>query len=150
MGLDVFESLGIAIGGDESIPIRCIVADFEARTGVFDARSLVFDSTDTNVVGTGTIDMGEERLDLRLRPYPKDFSPFTLRTPISVEGTLAQPDAFPDPADIGVEGTAKKVLNSVLTVVQGVLPPPDFGPGENAPCRDLIAQARRPVDGTKR
>ncbi|MBK8210492.1 MAG: AsmA family protein [Rhodospirillales bacterium] len=143
MGLDIVESLGILIEGDESIPVRCIVADLGAKQGIFNARTLVFDTTDTNVVGSGTINMREERLDLRLSPYPKDFSPFTLRTPISVQGTLAQPDAFPDPADIGVEGGLKKVLNAALTVVTGLLPPIDVGPGKDAPCAELIGKARQ-------
>ena len=150
MGLDVFESLGILVSGDESIPIRCIVADFDAQKGLFQARTLVFDTTDTNVIGTGTMNMRDEALNLRLHAYPKDFSPFTLRTPISVQGTLGHPDAFPDPADIGVEGGAKKVLNSVLTLVEGLLPPPDIGPGKNAPCGDLIARARRHIDAKNR
>lgn len=142
MGLDIAEALGFLIEGDRSIPIRCIVADFGADRGLFTARTLIFDTSDTQVVGTGTIDMRSERLDLRLRPLPKDFSPFSLRTPISVQGTLAEPDAFPDPADIGVEGVVNKALNTVLTVVTGVLPPVDLGPGEDAPCAALISRAR--------
>lgn len=145
IGLDIVESLGILVEGDESIPVRCIVADLGAKQGIFDARTLVFDTTDTNVVGSGTINMREERLDLRLSPYPKDFSPLTLRTPITVQGTLAQPDAFPDPADIGVEGGLKKVLNAALTVVTGLLPPIDVGPGKDAPCAELIGKARQRV-----
>jgi hypothetical protein len=121
------------------------VADLGAQQGIFDARTLVLDTTDTNVIGSGTINMRDERLDLRLWPYPKDFSPLTLRTPISVQGTLAEPDGFPDPADIGVEGGLKKVLNAVLTVATGLLPPVDFGPGKDAPCAELIGKARQRV-----
>jgi uncharacterized protein involved in outer membrane biogenesis len=145
IGIDIVESLGILLNGDESIPVRCIVADLGARQGIFDARTLVFDTSDTNVIGSGTINMREERLDLRLWPYPKDFSPLTLRTPISVQGTLAEPDGFPDPADIGVEGGLKKVLNAALTVVTGLLPPVDVGPGKDAPCAELIGKARQRV-----
>ncbi|MFO1154272.1 MAG: AsmA family protein [Rhodospirillales bacterium] len=142
IGLDIAESLGFLVEGDRPQPIRCVVADLAAEQGVFDVRTLVFDTTDTNVVGTGKINMRDETLDLRLRAYPKDFSPFTLRTPLSVQGTFASPQAFPDPAHIGVESTAQKILNGILTVLTGVLPPVDVGPGKDAPCDQLIKQVR--------
>lgn len=143
LGLDIAEAIGIVVEGDRSIPVRCIVADFAANDGVFEARTLVFDTSDTNTLGSGRIDMRNETLDLRLKAYPKDFSPLTLRTALSIEGTLAAPDAFPDPADIGVEGGLKKALNAVLTVITGLLPPVDAGGGEDAPCGALITQARQ-------
>ncbi|MFO1127755.1 MAG: AsmA family protein [Rhodospirillales bacterium] len=147
IGLDIAESLGFLVEGDRTMPIRCIVADFAADKGVFNARTLVFDTTDTNVVGSGRINMKDETLDLRLWAYPKDFSPLTLRTPISVQGSFASPQAFPDPANIGVKTTAQKILDGVLTVLLGLLPPIDVGPGKNAPCGELIQQARQRVGG---
>lgn len=140
--LDIANALGVLIEGDNSIPIRCIIADFAAEQGLFQARTLVFDTTNTEIVGTGQVNMRDETLDLRLAPYSKDFSPLTLRTPISVEGTLAEPDAFPDPADIGVEGGLKKILDALLTVVTGLLPPIDLPAERNAPCDALIKAAR--------
>ena len=145
--LGIAESLGFLIEGDRSIPIRCIVADLGATQGVFDVRTLVFDTTDTNIVGDGRIDMRDEKLDLRLRPAPKDFSPLTLRAPISVQGTLGSPDAFPDPADIGVDTIPKKILDGILTVVTGLLPPVDVGPGKNAPCGEMIQRVRERLSG---
>lgn len=146
-GLDIAESLGFLIEGDRSIPVRCIVADLGATQGVFDVRTLVFDTTDTNIVGDGRIDMRDEKLDLRLRPAPKDFSPLTLRAPISVQGTLGSPDVFPDPADIGVDTIPKKILDGILTVVTGLLPPVDVGPGKNAPCGEMIQRTRQRLSG---
>lgn len=142
VGLDVAESLGLAIGGDKPIPIRCIVADFAAEQGLFTSRTLLLDTADTSVVGEGMIDMGSEALDLRLEARPKDFSPFTLRTPISIQGTFAEPSAFPDPTGIGVETTMQKVLNAVVTLVKGILPPIDPGEGGDAACGPLIDQAQ--------
>jgi AsmA family protein len=143
IGLDVAESLGFAIEGDKPIPIRCIVADFAAEQGIFTSRTLLLDTTDTTVVGGGIIDMGRETLDLRLEAHPKDFSPFTFRTPISIEGTFNEPSAFPDPTGVGVETTMQKVLNAVVTLVKGLLPPIDPGEDGNAACGPLISQAKK-------
>jgi hypothetical protein len=146
-GLDVAEGLGLAIEGDKPIPIRCIVADFAAEQGLFTSRTLVFDTTDTAVVGAGAIDMDNETLDLRLEAHPKDFSPFTFRTPVSIEGTFMEPEIFPDPTGIGVETTMQKVLNAVVTLVKGLLPPIDPGEGGDAACGPLISQAQKATSG---
>ncbi len=145
-GLDIAQGLGIAIKGDEPIPIRCVVGDLKAQDGVFKVSSMVFDTTDTKIVGEGAINMDDEKLDLRLTPYPKDFSPLSVRTAISVQGTFKNPQAFPDPADIGVEGVAKKVINAILTPIAGLLPPIDEGVGNDSDCSALIAEAKQSTD----
>lgn len=142
-GLDIAQSLGVAISGDKPIPIRCVIADFKANDGVFAVKTMVFDTTDTKIVGEGQIDMGEETLNLRLVPYPKDFSPLSIRNPLAVQGTLANPQAMTDPIGIGVEGTVKKVINAVLTPIVGLAPPIDQGVGEDSDCAQLIAEAKQ-------
>ena len=142
-GLDIAESLGVAFNGDKPVPVRCVVADLSAQKGIFSVRNMIFDTVDTKIVGEGVINLADEELDLRLTPMPKDFSPLTVRNPISIEGTLKNPQAFPDPADIGVEGIAKKVVNAILTPIVGLLPPIDEGVGEDSDCGALIAQAQQ-------
>jgi AsmA family protein len=141
-GLDIAESLGVAIEGDKPIPVRCIVAELPARQGVFEARTLIFDTTDTIIYGSGQINMREEKLDVTLTPVPKDFSPLSLRNPIHIQGTFAEPSIFPDPAGLGVDTTIKKVINAVLTPVIGLLPPIDAGVGKDSDCGALIEQAK--------
>jgi uncharacterized protein involved in outer membrane biogenesis len=141
-GLDIAESLGFAIKGDEPIPIRCIVADLPAQQGVFTTRSLIFDTTDTIINGQGTINMRDETVDLTLTPLPKDFSPLSLRNPIRIQGTFADPSVFTDPAGLGVDTTIKKIANAVLTAVVGLAPPIDEGVGKDSDCNALIQKAR--------
>ncbi len=142
-GLDIAQSLGVAISGDKPIPIRCMIGDFKANDGVFAVKTMVFDTTDTKIVGEGQVDLGEETLNLRLVPYPKDFSPLSIRTPLAVQGTLANPQAMTDPIGIGVEGTVKKVVNAVLTPIVGLAPPIDEGVGKDSDCAQLIADAKQ-------
>ncbi|MGZ9034614.1 MAG: AsmA family protein, partial [Rhodospirillales bacterium] len=146
IGLDIAESLGVAVSGDKPIPIRCVIGDFKANDGVFAVQTMVFDTTDTKIVGEGQIDMGEETINLRLMPYPKDFSPLSLRNPLAVQGTFANPQAFTDPVGLGVEGTVKKVINAVLTPIVGLAPPIDEGVGKDSDCAQLIADAKQAVE----
>ena len=141
-GLDIAEALGFAVKGDEPIPIRCIVADLPAQQGVFTTRTLIFDTTDTIIQGNGTINMREETADLTMTPIPKDFSPLSVRSPIRIQDTFADPSIFTDPARLGVNTTIKKIVNAVLTPVIGLLPPIDEGVGKDSDCNALIQQAR--------
>src|SRR5690606_40251468 len=88
-GIDIFEALRFLLTGDQVVPIRCAFADYAVEDGVMQARALAFDTTDTIIVGEGSIDLGEETLDLELRPRPKDRSILTLRSPLVVDGTFA-------------------------------------------------------------
>lgn len=144
-GLDIAEALGLIVSGDKPTPIRCLVADLPANNGVFQAEPIVLDTEDTVIVGSGGINMKEETLDLTMTPYAKDFSPLTLRTPISIGGTLASPDAFPDPAGIGNETLGEKIINAILTPVLGILPPFDTEVGKDTPCTNLVERAKRAV-----
>ena len=142
-GLDIAESLGFAVKGDEPIPIRCIVADLPARQGVFTTRTLIFDTTDTIIQGNGTINMREETADVTLTPLPKDFSPLSLRSPIRIQGTFADPSIFTDPARLGVNTTIKKIVDAILTPIVGLLPPIDEGVGKDSDCHALLQEATR-------
>lgn len=80
-GLDIYEVLKFLVIGDRRVPIRCAFGDFAVRDGVMTARALAFDTTDTIIVGEGSISLRDETLDLRLRPRPKDRSLLSLRSP---------------------------------------------------------------------
>jgi uncharacterized protein involved in outer membrane biogenesis len=144
-GLDIAEALGLIVSGDKPTPIRCLVADLPASDGMFQAEPIVLDTGDTVIVGSGTINMKNETLDLTMTPYAKDFSPLTLRTPISIDGTLANPAPFPDPAGLGNETLGQKIINAILTPVLGILPPFDTEVGEDTPCVNLVERAKRAV-----
>ena len=97
-GLDVAESLKYLLDQKKEVPIRCAYAVFKVEGGVAKTQSLIFDTTDTMLLGQGTIDLREEKLDLRLDPRPKDVSPVSLRGPLHVGGTFKHPSIRPEPA----------------------------------------------------
>jgi uncharacterized protein involved in outer membrane biogenesis len=148
IGLDVFETLGVAISpGAESVPIRCLVGNLDVEQGVVTPRALVLDTTDTNIVGKGKVDLGQEHVDLTFIPYAKDFSPLTMRAPISVAGPLASPTIFPNPTGLGADTVLDKVLNAIATPIMGLLPPFDTEVGEDTACADMVKEAEKQADG---
>lgn len=96
-------------------------------------RALAFDTTDTLIVGEGSIDLGEETLDLELRPRPKDRSLLSLRSPLVVDGTFANPGFRPDMGRLGVRGAIALALGSIAPPA-ALLATIELGPGDDADC----------------
>jgi uncharacterized protein involved in outer membrane biogenesis len=142
IGLDIFESLGLVIKGDEPIDIRCAIVKAEARDGHVNIDPLVFDTEDTKITGKGAVNLASEKIDLVVTPYPKDFSPFTLRSPLRIQGKLASLAVAPDTVGLGPGNTVKRVLSTTLSAIVGLLPPMDVVLGKDSPCRALMDEAR--------
>lgn len=139
LGLDVAEAMAFLLTGDRIIPIRCAFGDFAVRDGVMEARALAFDTTDTIVVGEGSLDLGEETLDLVLRPRPKDRSILTFRSPLVVDGTFADPDIRPDLGQLGLRGALAVTLGSIAPPA-ALLATVDLGGGEDSDCGGEYAE----------
>jgi len=81
----------------------------------------VIDNADSTLRLAGELNLKDESLALVATSRPKDFSPLSLRTPITVRGTLAQPR-------IGVEGgrlVGKLGVAAALGAAVGAVRGPD-------------------------
>ncbi|MBM3616923.1 MAG: AsmA family protein [Alphaproteobacteria bacterium] len=142
-GLDVFQSVGVFLGGgDRTVAVNCILGHFDVKDGVLNSKTLVIDTDDTNIQGEGTIDLETEAMNLRFVPQPKDVSLVSLRTPITVKGTLKSPSPGVEAMPLAARGGAALALSAVLTPVAGILAFIDPGQGKDSNCKALIAQAK--------
>ncbi|WNH46152.1 MULTISPECIES: AsmA family protein [Xanthomonas] len=132
-GLDIAESLKYLVTKDREIPVRCAFGDFGVQHGVMTSRGLAFDSTDTLLVGSGTIDLGQERLDLLLKAQPKDHSILALRSPLRVGGTFKDPSFRPDLKALGLRGAIAVALGSIAPPA-ALLATIETGPGKDIQC----------------
>ncbi len=142
-GLNVARALGVLVRGDRPIPIRCALLDLQGKNGQMEVQKLIFDTANTVVSGEGKIDLRDEKLDIVLTPVPKDFSPFSLRSFIRVNGTLKHISAFPDPIKIGTDSLFKKIVNVLTMLVLSPVQPRDLGLGKDADCAALIASIQK-------
>jgi uncharacterized protein involved in outer membrane biogenesis len=115
-GLDIAESLKFLIGKDRQITVRCAYADFGIEDGVAEARAVAFDTTDTALLVRGDIDFRDESLDLTLLPKPKDMSPLSIRTPLKIGGTLADPS-------FGLKGGPFLLRGGAVAALASIAPP---------------------------
>ncbi|MGH8595403.1 MAG: AsmA family protein [Gammaproteobacteria bacterium] len=141
IGLDVAESVGFLLKGDTKVPIRCVVGDFTVKQGQMRPRVLVIDTDDTIITGEGTIDLATEQLKLRLHPEPKDFSPFSLRSPLAINGTMKHPKITVRKRGLIARGVAAAALAFVFppAIVAAFLEP---GLGEDSECQALLASPK--------
>jgi uncharacterized protein involved in outer membrane biogenesis len=142
VGIDIAEALGFVIGEDKPVAVRCAVADFKVTDGLLKTQTFVIDTTDTNVTGEGTINLKNEKMDLKLEAHPKDPSLLSARTPVTIGGSMADPKFGIDPKQAVARGAAAVVLGALLTPLAALLPMIELGLGEDSPCHKLITQAQ--------
>lgn len=150
-GLDVAESLAALGSDDRAVRLDCAVANLGIARGVARPEPLFVDTSDTLVAAQGTIDLSTERLDLTLRASPRDASPLSVRAPIRVRGSFAEPSVGVDRARVAGTVVASVLLGALVTPVAALLPLLDFGEGDTpSPCRERLAQLpREPRSGAK-
>lgn len=150
LGLDVAQGLGLVMRGDESLPVRCGVLDIQARNGDVVPRVGLIDTPVTLVLIDGAVELDRERLDLRVSARPKNVSPLTLRSPLRVRGSFADPAVRPEAAPL----TAKILGGIALAFINpltAILPFVDPGEEQASPCtRSLESLRAAPEQGRAR
>ncbi len=140
-GLHLWEILVLTLVGDRPVKFRCGVADFEVRAGTMRASALIFDTEITTIAGTGSIDLGQEKLDLTLNQNTKITSPVALRSPIYVRGSFAKPVVEVDKRRMAARALGALglgLVNPMLTLIPLV----DPGPGKDSDCTDRVRDAK--------
>jgi uncharacterized protein involved in outer membrane biogenesis len=149
-GIDIAESLGVMLRGDRPLTVNCGAADLRIADGTATPRVMLVDTNDSVLALDGSLSLANERLDLELRARPKDFSVATLRSPVHIEGSFADPAVRVDRS-----GVLKRALPAALLAAINPLAAflPLIDPGEDddgqalAACRAASAQARQRTGG---
>ena len=125
-GLDIAGGLKVLLKGDEVLPIHCNVADLSVSNGVVHPKVFVVSLDNATIWADGQISLKDEQLDVRAVSAPKDFSPFTVRTPIDVKGSLSKPKVSVEAKPI-VARAGAAVLLGLLNPLAAVIPFVDPG-----------------------
>lgn len=134
-GLDIAESIGVLFKGDDALPIQCAVVDLQAKNGVLMPRVMVVETTDTTLWVDGSLSLATETLNLRATALPKDISPLTIRTPLHVNGSFANPIVSLEKKPVGIKLAAAALL-ALINPLVAVLPLLDTGNTAEAKQRD--------------
>ncbi|MGB5092329.1 MAG: AsmA family protein [Parvibaculum sp.] len=124
----------------------CALSRFDFNGGVGVSKALAMETDSLVTTGGGSINLGNETIDLLLKPKPKEASLVSLAFPIRVSGSLAAPSA-----GIDKTGAAKSIATGVAGValtggVGALLPLMSTGSGSasaSGGCGALAANAAR-------
>lgn len=142
LGINVGAGLMQLLSGDHSpTPIRCAVADFRVAGGTATARTLVVDTGVVLVNGSGTVNLGAERMNLRLDGETKEPRLLRVWAPITVNGPIRRPGLGVDGGEVAAQVGLAAALGALISPLAAILPFVDPGLAEDANCGALIASA---------
>ena len=135
IGLDVAQSLGVAIRGDNALPLRCALADLQLQNGVAKIDRALLDNRDSTIRIAGSVNLRDETVELVARSRPKDVSPLSLRSPVTLTGRFSQPQFGIEGGKVAGKVVGAMVLGAVAGPLAALLPLIDPGSGETRdPC----------------
>jgi hypothetical protein len=143
--LDIANTLLVLLRGDRNIPLRCMVADLSFENGLMRPRQFVFDTAHTTLTAEGHANFKDETLALRLIAKPKGRSLVSLRGPIGLNGTFANPSVMPDLKQLAGRGAAAAALAVVATPLAAIIPFVQMGGAPEVQCGPLLQTARRAI-----
>ena len=133
LGLHLLEVLQLRLTGDHTVVLRCALADFSVQQGVMTARTLAVDTDVSSLVGSGTINLAQETLDLTLVPHTRNTSLVALRGPIYLTGPLGAPKVSLDTPGILARSAGALALGLVNPLL-ALVPLVETGPGQPSAC----------------
>ncbi|SDH55634.1 MULTISPECIES: AsmA family protein [unclassified Duganella] len=140
MGLNIGSVVLTRLVGDKQVKLNCMVTDFAVHNGVMKSRLFTVDTSEARIDVNGTVNLGNEQLDLTLKPDAKSVRVISLRAPIYVRGTFKDPDVSVDKGALALRAGGALAL-AVVAPVAAIVPLVSTGPGETPGCQALMAQA---------
>jgi uncharacterized protein involved in outer membrane biogenesis len=137
VGLDVAQALGVIIAGDKLLPMRCAVVRMKAQHGELKPEVAIVDTTDSTLLASGSMSLVSEKLDLLMTAKPKDISPLTLRSPVTLEGTFAAPKIGLKAKPLGTKVLAAVALGFVNPLAS-LIPFIDVGERGDGGCQQAL------------
>ncbi|MCL2790306.1 MAG: AsmA family protein [Desulfobulbus sp.] len=140
--------------GEDTTQMVCAAARFVIRDGVATAdKGIALRTSQVDVVGSGTVDLRSEKLDLGVKPKTRSGVGISLTAPLAglvkVSGTMAKPSIGIDA--VGTLKTAASVgagiaTGGLSTVGEMLI---DKATGDDDPCRTALGQSPQGQNKTK-
>jgi uncharacterized protein involved in outer membrane biogenesis len=149
LGVNAGNGLSLLLAKDQrKTELRCAVADFDVKGGVMHARNIVIDTGVVTSQGEGTINLGDETLNLRLKGKSKKVRLLKLWTPIEIKGSLSRPKIGVSKSSIGAQAGVALGIGALLNPLAAVLPFISLGGAKDVDCAALLAR-RAPAQSAR-
>ena len=149
-GLNVVNIVLVKLFGDSQVKLNCVAGDFVVTHGLLQTQNFLIDTDNTRITVSGKVDLAKESLDLTVQPENKKFRLVSLRTPVYVDGTFADPHVDVDRGKLALRAGGAVALGA-LALPAALLPLVDVGPGKDSDCAKSIREAEeKPTVGASR
>lgn len=143
LGVNASKGLLLLLSEDpRETALRCGVAEFKVTNGVMRANRIVLDTGVVIASGGGTIDLRNERMDIRIEGDSKKPRLVRLFLPINIRGPLVKPGFSVEPGAAVAQGGFALALGALLSPIAALLPFVDPGLAKDADCAALVGSAR--------
>jgi AsmA family protein len=136
-GLQAGDAILSALGIPFKTPIQCLVSDFSLTNGLIDTRTFLLATKEANVLGSGTINLSTEQMNLVLRTEATHFTIGSFATPINITGTLKNPSIRPAAGPLA-ERAAPAIGLGILFPPLALIPTIRLGLGDKNACADTL------------
>jgi uncharacterized protein involved in outer membrane biogenesis len=144
-GIDIAQSLGVLVKGDNALKMQCAVTQFSGRHGELHADVGIIDTSDTTVLFGGDLSLGKEQLDLVMHADPKDVSIAALRSPVHLTGPFLHPKVSVEKKPIATRALAALALG-LVNPLAAVIPLIDTGQKAPAGCQQALQRLQGGAD----
>lgn len=136
-------------GENKEVKLRCAVADFAVNEGIAQTRSVKLSTEEAVVQATGTVDLRNEQMNLSIKPESLQWKFLSLRTPLYVRGTFADPKVGLEPGPLLLRAGAAVAAVAVAPVALALLPITVPAAEDDENCAVLLARANDAVKAGK-
>lgn len=148
-GLNGGKVLRLLAGGDQTINVNCGAIDFDIKNGLGKSTLFVVDTEQTQILGSGSFDLKQERFDLTVTPKPKRMDILSLRTPVQVYGSFKHADYKLEKGPL-LARAAGAIALAAIAPLAALIPLIETGPGQNTDCSALhrkvgVAESKTPA-----
>ncbi len=141
VGLQMGDAMLSALGIPVKTQIQCLISDFALNDGLVDTKTFLLATKAANILGTGTVSLSTERLNLALKTEATHFSIGSFSTPIEIGGTLKNPSVHPAAGPLAARAGPAIGLG-VLFPPLALIPTIRLGLGDQNACADTLAALR--------
>lgn len=136
-GLQAGDAILSALGIPVKTNVQCFVSDFSLTNGVVNTKTFLLATKEANILGTGTVNLDTERLNLHMATQATHFSIGSLSTPINIGGTLKSPSVLPAGGPLAARAGGAVALG-ILFPPLALIPTIRLGLGDKNACADTL------------
>lgn len=139
-GFDLTEAVSSWFADNPKTDLECAIVAFEAQNGRLENRAFLIGTGDTDILGKGFIDLGDESMNFELEARPKDFSIGAAKSPIEIKGPFRDIKIGLANQSLVARGAAAVALGALIGPAAAVLPFIEPGLGKEGRCAQYMGR----------